>query len=128
MSNGQSSPGWVKGFIPTAGQWNAAFAGKVDANVPIASASSPLTIAASGDYAYTGSGGATWTLPQLSSGIMPIDITNTGTGNLTVQSALVGMSRENINFGGVVVTSIVIVPGASFSLRNYASQSQWVVE
>lgn len=28
-----SSPGWTTGFVPTAAQWNAAFAGKVDSTV-----------------------------------------------------------------------------------------------
>lgn len=32
MANGGSSPNWSYGFTPTAAQWNAAFAGKMDYN------------------------------------------------------------------------------------------------
>jgi hypothetical protein len=46
-----SSPNWVKGYVPSASEWNTTYAGKLDANDPILSGGPWLSLAVGGTVA-----------------------------------------------------------------------------
>ena len=121
VGGNQSSPGWAFGFVPTSTQWNAAFAAKVDSNLPIASAGN-LTLGASGAYAFTGTTGI-FTMPTLATGNSPFDLKNMGSGNLTVTAAPASGDQF---YTTVSVGNITIAPGGHNRLVNYGTI--WSVE
>lgn len=101
--------------------WNGVFATQSDANgtgITLANTSSVLEN-------YYGSGAATWTLPlisTMSSTNVAFTFSNVGTGNLTIQRQ---GGSDQINYHGALVTSIVIAPGQSATLR--VTQSNWTI-
>jgi len=128
MSNGQSSPGWIKGYVPSADQWNSEFASKQDANPPVVENTGNFTVSASGTYGYFGNTNATCTMSVLASGITPYRIKNFGTALLTV---VADPGDTDVMFipvsGSTPQASIVLAPGADYDFENFVTQRVWAL-